>query len=121
MILFILLEADKYDDSKYVINIPIQLQLNTISTNYSLIAGKCETCFKVQRLNYSFKPTKNVHILGRQADRQTYIQTDIKRDKTDRLAGRQTDRQANRQTDRHLFATRTLTMSQRNSIKVTRN
>ena len=74
--------------------------MNTISTNYSLIAGKCETCFKVQSLNYSFKPTKNVHILGRQADRQTYIQTDIKRDKTDRQADRQVDIQTDRQTDR---------------------
>ena len=44
--------------------------------------------FQSTKLNYSFKPTKNVHILGRQADRQTYIQTDIKRDKTDRQADR---------------------------------
>ena len=92
--------------------------MNTISTNYSLIAGKCETCFKVQSLNYSFKPTKNVHILGRQADRQTYIQTDIKRDKTDRQAGKQTGGHTNRQTDRQANRQTNRQESDRQTVKV---
>ena len=55
--------------------------------------------FQSTKLNYSFKPTKNVHILGRQA-RQADIHTDRHKERQDRQAGRQTGGHTNRQTDR---------------------